>query len=317
MLRFSNSARATSARCARSAGTKCGVAGLSVAVAILAGSCQAPRVSPGSQLGAGGGGGGRAGTALGGADGSADGSADRPLGPLAIDDETIDQAAGAALLDLARKVSLARGYAICDCLLPNLPNPPVLSADALEGCAEAESAVVSLFDPTQARCILEQSQAVPGFDAYLRCRTKGARDLGRAYASCPDGGMLSLTDAGVYCDPTTAPQGAIDLISGQLCKRSFYCADGTFTMTGRCDQKLDCPDGADERGCREFVCGDVLVSAALECDPENCPPTLPHPFCVASDPSRFLCDDGTEVDISLVCDGNPDCANGRDEQYCY
>jgi suppressor of tumorigenicity protein 14 len=273
-----------------------------LAVAILVCGCSAAPLSPNPGAG--------------GAGGAASSDA---LAALAIDDQTIDGASGAALLDLARAIGHAKGLAICECLPPNMnpPNPP-LSGDALEQCAQAESNALPLFDPAQALCVLEQSQAIPGFDEFLRCRLKGTREVGLSFAPCAEGKATGqVLDAGLsnpVCD-ITPPPGAVELLA-DACSRAFLCNDGTLTMTGRCDAKLDCPDGADEHGCRELTCGDTIVNYQFVCDPQSCPASFTPPICVPGDLSRFLCGDGTDVSILVVCDGTKDCANGRDEQYC-
>jgi len=104
------------------------------------------------------------------------------LAPLAATDTTIDQATGAALFDLAMGIGYAHGYAMCTCMIENL-----LPADALDGCARAETAFTALFEPMQARCIFDRSRELPGFDEYLRCRAKLVREVGRDYAECAMG----------------------------------------------------------------------------------------------------------------------------------
>lgn len=227
---------------------------------------------------------------------------------LYIDDATIDQATGADLLELMREIGLARGYAVCNCA------PSAIPSDALEACAEGESRGQRLFDPAQARCILEQSRAVPGFDTYVQCMAKQTRDNGRGYLPCTNGTF----DPAVVPNPTTCPvppsDDVSDLLPGNRCTAAFTCSDGTATWTGHCDQKLDCPDGADERGCSDFICGDTLVYRDYVCD---CSATFTPPICSPTREQRFLCGDGTDVSVASVCDGTADCANGRDEQYCY
>ena len=114
----------------------------------------------------------------------------------------------------------------------------------------------------KARCILEQSRAIPAFDAYLQCRIKLIRELGRYYAEC----TLDQDFRPGFSGPCTAPDGADDCSSrAGVCDRAFYCADGTFNLTGRCDFNWDCADRADERGCPAFICGDELIDRELVC----------------------------------------------------
>jgi len=232
------------------------------------------------------------------------------LAALDTSDDTIDQATGADLLNLAAAIGFARGYAICTCV------PPGFQGEALEQCAVGESLFSALYDPVRARCILEESRDVPGFDAYLQCYTKLARDVGRGYANCMD----AMIGPDPYGDPTTclqdssAPPGFGLLFDG--CQSAFSCSDGTFTSSGRCDLKVDCSDGADEHGCGDFICGDVLVDAGDVCSPGVCSLDVTPPIC-NGDSNYFQCGDGTQVYVYDVCNGTQDCANGRDEEYCY
>ena len=115
----------------------------------------------------------------------------------------------------------------------------------------------------------------------------------------------------------TAPESTQNLLLGFTCQAAFYCADGTFAMTGHCDYKLDCADGADERGCGHFLCGDKLVGMLDVCDPNQCSASFTSSICVPGDPFGFACGDGTTINIQLACNGTNDCANGRDEAYCF
>ena len=108
------------------------------------------------------------------------------------------------------------------------------------------------------------------------------------------------------------------LLSQGVCDRAFLCADGTFSIGGRCDFKLDCPDGGDERGCGHLMCGDKLIDPFSACDAASCPATtFTPPLCAPDNPTQFLCGDGTSTSILNVCNGASNCANGRDEQYCF
>ena len=57
----------------------------------------------------------------------------------------------------------------------------------------------------QARCIFDRSREVPGFDEYLRCRTKQIRESARDYAECAMG-TNTVPDAPglLLCRPPTA-----------------------------------------------------------------------------------------------------------------
>ena len=230
------------------------------------------------------------------------------LAPLAATDTMIDQAAGAALFELAKGIGYARGYAMCTCLA----DPP-LPAEGLDSCSRAEAGLYALFQPMQARCIFDLSRELPGFDDYLRCRTKQFRESGRDYAECAMG-TDTRTD-GSRLLPCGASDSVQELLLGHGCEAAFYCTDGTFTQKGRCDFTLDCSDGADERGCGHFVCGDKLIDPGGACDTRYCP--VAPPFCLPNDPSHILCGDGTETHILNLCNGSNDCVNGRDEDSTY
>ncbi|HYQ02813.1 MAG TPA: LDL receptor domain-containing protein [Polyangiaceae bacterium] len=258
-----------------------------------------------------------AGTSSGGSGGSGGDSdaggagPDEILAALDTDDATINRLAGRELLELGLKVGYAEGYAQCTCLpLPSWH----LDAKGLDGCARAESGFEKLFDPTGLRCILEESRRVPDLEEAVRCRIRQLRARGRAYQQCPDGPGGPNRPAELV--PSCGSDEAIMVLNGNTCFGAILCADGTFQFTGRCDYHLDCADGHDERGCHDVVCGDKLVDWGQICDPEVCPVTS-TPFCPPDDPRSFLCDDGTQVPVSAVCNDVDDCATGRDEQYCY
>jgi hypothetical protein len=233
------------------------------------------------------------------------------LGSLAITDATIDQATGADLFDLARQIGYAQGYAVCTC---SAPDGVALTQEWFDSCAPAESGFRALIPPMEARCIYDLSRNVPGFDDYLRCRIKAVRLYGQYAASCVPGMSLIPPPPLPTC---TAPDSTQNLLFGLTCEAAFYCADGTFAMTGHCDYKLDCADGADERGCGHLVCGGELIDPSVACDPnDECTAFTPS-ICVPGDPLGFACGDGTTTDIHLVCDGTNDCANGRDEAVCF
>jgi len=232
------------------------------------------------------------------------------LAPLATTDTMIDQAAGAALFELAKGIGYARGYAMCTCLA----DPP-LPAESLDSCSREETGFPAFRDPMQARCIFDRSRELPGFDEYLRCRTKALRESGRDYAECAMGTKTVPDAPGLLA--CTAPDSVQGLLAGNGCEAAFYCADGTFVRQGRCDFNLDCSNSDDERGCGHFICGDKLIDPYLACSPQYCPVTFTPPLCLSNNPLLFLCGDGTDTNIGHVCDGVANCASGRDEAYCF
>jgi len=257
------------------------------------------------------GGGATAGGGLAGADNAAGGTdpVDPILAPLAIDDATIDAASGEELFEIARSVGLARGCAVCACVLTGRP------CDELVPCAEEESGLRDLFEETTGRCIFELSREIAGFDEFLRCRLKKVRDVGLSDLGCDP----ELPPPPRECPP---PPGAEELLVGGRCARAYYCADDTFTLDGHCDARPDCSDWGDERGCSEFgsrdtfVCGEEMWAADQVCVSSECAQTTDPPLCDPSRPDRFLCGDGTDVFFLSVCDVTIDCATGADENYC-
>ncbi len=304
---------------------------------VTGGSAGSSAPGSGGQGTAGQGGAGRGGTAQGGAgSGSTAGDAGRSgdagsaggfvtkipnpserekevLAPLGTDDATIDAASGTDLTALARPVGTARGYAICRCALsPTMPPGDEL---LVEQCAAEETGIRFLTRPDQARCIEEGMAGVPGFEEYLRCLTKWARDDGLAWelvCTNPDHVPVSNT-----CERSVE---ASSLIDG--CAFVTYCADGTRVSGSRCDQAIQCVDQSDELGCFEvwgkdwFWCDGELMTPSDVCRFGTCGLEKMPPVCDPMRPDRYLCNDGGEVGVETVCDRAFDCADGSDERYC-
>lgn len=255
---------------------------------------------------------GDAGESAGGAD-----STDEILAALDTDDATIDAASGAALLELARDIGFARGYAVCTCLLPD--GAPPIEGDSLRTCAIVESGFAeNLFDEAKARCVADRSQAIAEFDAYLRCNLKNLRDVARVQAQCfldtPPVTFMYMCEYSAEAD---------DLLRSGSCDNAFFCDDGRFTETGRCDKRVDCTDWEDERNCADLFGVDLLLwdneilYPAYACGTESrCGLVADPPFCSPDTKELFLCGDGTDIPTQLVCDRTADCANGRDEELC-
>jgi hypothetical protein len=191
------------------------------------------------------------------------------------------------------------------------------TVEELDSCSIEESGFRMLFQPMPARCILQLSRDVPGFEEYVRCRIKLVREYGRGWAECAkDMGIPTRPDAGAAAS-CTASDDVVTLLLGLNCMSAFYCADGTLAMHGRCDFVADCPDLADERGCGHFICGDKLIDPFLACDPSTCSATFTPPLCVPGRIERALCGDGTVTTTNALCNGTNECPDGRDEEFCF
>jgi hypothetical protein len=231
------------------------------------------------------------------------------LEPLGTDDATLDQASGAELLELAIDIGYAHGYALCTC------RPALLFPDSELGrCAEAESGFDRFMDPARARCLLESSSSVPDFDEQLRCRARVLRARGRNMALCPDDAPPGMGPEPV---PTCEETIELDeLLNGGQCLNAFICDDDTLLEDARCDRELECPDGEDERGCGNIICGDVLLDSFDACDSVPCQ-AIDAPLCTLEGGARLFCGDGEDRPLDELCDGAEDCATGRDERYCF
>lgn len=231
------------------------------------------------------------------------------LAPLDTSDATLDATSGAELLKLALQIGYARGWAMCTCLSGH-----PLSAESLQGCAEEESTYRWLYQqPGPSECLLDKAKSVPGFEERLRCRTRSLRAEAKVYAACAQGTETRPLGVSFDCGQN---ERADMMIGGSECYNAFLCGDGARFDTGHCDLKVDCEDGADERGCSNVLCGDKLVDRFNACNPEYCDVFDP-PLCEVEPLLRVFCGDGQHVSFDQLCDGKDDCATGRDEQYCF
>jgi hypothetical protein len=237
------------------------------------------------------------------------------LAPLATDDATVDATSGAELIALARAVGTARGYAMCRCA--RSPSMPPEDIEDMLDCALEENGFRELTRPDEARCIEEGMATVPGAEEYLRCRVKWIRDDGPAWVSTctnPDDSRVP----GAYCTPSPEAKTFFD-----ECQFSLYCDDGTQIEGIRCDTTLDCSDQSDELACFEIVgrdwfwCDPELVDPRGICRYSTCGLEKTPPVCDPIRPDVYLCDDGGEVSVDLVCDRARNCDDGSDERYCF
>ena len=106
------------------------------------------------------------------------------------------------------------------------------------------------------------------------------------------------------------------------CELVTYCANDERVDGRRCDQTVQCADQSDELGCFEetghdwFWCDPQLFRASDICRDTSCALEKTPPVCDPGRPERYLCDDGSDVDVYVVCDRSADCPDGSDERYC-
>jgi hypothetical protein len=240
--------------------------------------------------------------------------------PLSTDDETIDQAMGGELVELARAIGAARGYTLCRCF--ETPSAPPADVERMfSRCAADESGVWQVANDDRARCITERMARVPGFDELLRCLTKLARVDGLLVASwCrePSPDIVYPPENCVW------PPGSDELIAE--CRDLVFCDDETWGGPP-CNGVAECQDLSDESDCYEvspntadmLLCGSEILFAFSVCSTlmkSDCAYEQDPPMCDAAREYKFLCFDGSEVDTSSVCDRVEDCPDGRDESLC-
>ncbi|XP_069689200.1 uncharacterized protein [Periplaneta americana] len=125
---------------------------------------------------------------------------------------------------------------------------------------------------------------------------------------------------------TTNEEGSIDLsnstvgdVSACPSNLSLRCGDGEcISALSRCNQLVDCNDGADERDCS---CADYLRAQFLTrklCDGiVDCWDFSDENSCEWCSPGQFVCPNSQVcVDQHQLCDGTRDCPYGDDEKQC-
>ncbi|XP_062138201.1 putative vitellogenin receptor isoform X1 [Drosophila sulfurigaster albostrigata] len=121
---------------------------------------------------------------------------------------------------------------------------------------------------------------------------------------CASNLQLCLPTA-VRCNGTAeCPRGEDEADCGDMCGiTEFQCRESKecIRLEFRCDKERDCRDGSDEAQCDASSTANGNGTTAMTSGRRACKPHL------------FDCHDGECVDMSRVCDGFEDCANGSDE----
>jgi hypothetical protein len=96
----------------------------------------------------------------------------------------------------------------------------------------------------------------------------------------------------------------------------YTCSDGNHV--GRCDDKRECSDGADEKGCPMFACANgQMILEIKHCDymTVDCSDGSDEADC--SGGGIFHCTQGPLIVASQQCDGMSQCQDGSDEKTCF
>ncbi|KAG2466656.1 LRP2 protein, partial [Polypterus senegalus] len=197
--------------------------------------------------------------------------------------------------------------------------------DGVEDCADAsdeknclQQCNAGYFRCPEGKCVKKQlvcdgiphcsggsdEQGCPGkqcafsCDKNTKCFPETVRCDGRK--DCKDG-----SDE-VHCNQKV--EGRPNGVPARICPRTFVtCSDGSDCIPNShlCDGDKDCNDGSDEENC-PLGCNKPEM--------ESRPPVSPARNC----PRTFVsCRDGSDcISNSHLCDGESDCADESDEEYC-
>jgi hypothetical protein len=242
------------------------------------------------------------------------------LSPLWTDASALEAASGDELLELARDIALARGYATCRCFFS--PDAPPDDLETLfEDCSVFEAFPHVLGELDDYRCVRELRELVPDLDAHLRCAAANAIE----HAS---GALVDCKDIGVRPPDLEWPADCSDPTGSfaelqNTCGQAYYCPDETLNFGGRCDGEPTCADLSDEFQCFDEVgqddvlCADGTVRTAGNTCGTGCELPLGPNLCQPDNWYSLVCPDGTDILFPQLCNREPDCPGGEDEAICF
>ncbi len=198
---------------------------------------------------------------------------------------------------------------LCECQVMAGLYPDLQTCQDVTKLAEIDQEYLSCFDAAL--------EGYPVARTILDCAT----DAVRAYTSCVKAEGCPDSDTPFTCDDGEAVPGAFvcdgfpDCVAGEDevgCPPPLTCDGGQeLPSDWVCDGEADCADETDELGCPD-TCESRFYLAQSACG------QLPTGFeavveaCLPS----FTCNDGEEIPVLWVCDGEPDCGAGEDEAGC-
>jgi Low-density lipoprotein receptor domain class A len=231
-----------------------------------------------------------------------------------------------ALIELAGRVGVARGYAMCRCAIHPL-SPPSSVAGAVTSCASDEAGGLRglLRFPAPARApvpngdmrqCLKDPDPPPELFQALRCEIEGHQADGKAWLDWCLADQTSMRPVVPRSCDSSVWRSASD-----ACLSAVYCDDGTRVSGTRCNGHVECTDASEEQGCFEvtgndnFVCGASFVPLWSLCS-DDCSAALEPPVCDPADVNQFLCADGSSIPSPLLCNRERDCPDSSDEASC-